>query len=166
MSYVALSTTEIETGDPVSADLWEKVRANFVDHESRLSSIEAATQTFEPIKFVARGAFALVSLPFTGEDFHRIFTNITLTAARLLVPIAGSAGTWDFDVQYKRGGAAFASIFSTRPSVAFGAGDYAVSSNAVMTTTALLVGDILRFDVRGAQTESDQANLYLQYEVT
>ncbi len=160
-----IDTLILESGDPVTADLWEQVRANFVDHESRITAVEVAVQTFQPFEFKARGAASLYA-PITGQEFKRIFNNITLTGARLLVPIAGSAGTWDFDIQMKRGAGAFATIFTTRPSVAFGAGDYAVSSNADLATTDLLVGDILRFDVQGGQTDSEEATLYLQWETT
>ena len=165
MAYSAIATTQIETGDPVTQELWELVRANFADHETRIAAVEVAVQTFVPFEFRLRGAGSIYA-PVTGLEYKRIFQNITLTGARLLVPVAGSAGTWDFDIQYKRGGAAFASIFSTRPSVAFGAGDYAVSSNAVISVTSLLVGDILRFDVQGGQTDGEEASLYLQWETT
>lgn len=165
MSYTEIDSADIETGDPVTNDLWALVKANFTDLNTRVSAVEAAVQTFTPLEFKVKGAASLYA-PVTGQEFKRIFHDITLTGARLLVPIAGSAGTWDFDIQYKRGGGAFASIFSTRPSVAFGAGDYAVSSNAVFSVTSLLVGDILRFDVQGGQTDSEEANLYLEWEKT
>lgn len=166
MAFEVIPSTDIETGDPVTQELFSKIKNSFDDHEDRVAALEASIQTLAPMNFIARGAFSLASLPLTGQDYRRIYSNITLTAARLLVPIAGTAGTWDFDIQLKRGGGAFASIFSTRPSVAFGAGDYAVSSNAVLSTVDLLVGDILRFDVQGAQTDSEFASLDLQFEVT
>lgn len=165
MAYNTLQAAEIESGDPVTQELFTKVKDNFIDHEARLNGLEAGIQTFFPIKFEIRGAASLY-VPITGQDYERIFANITLTAARLLVPIAGTAGTWDLDVQMKRGAGAFSSIFSTRPSVAFGVGDFAVSSNAVLSTMALLVGDILRLDIQAAQTDGEMANLYLQFEVT
>lgn len=164
MAYSAIDSTIIETGDPVTQELWEQVRANFADHETRIQAVEVAVQTFVPFEFRVRGEASLY-LP-TGAEYKRIFQNITLTGARLLVPAAGVSGTWELDIQYKRGGAAFASIFSTRPSVAFGAGDYAVSSNAVLSVTDLQVGDILRLDIVGAQSDSEEAVLYLQWETT
>lgn len=162
MAYVAISTTQIETGDPVTNALMEKIRANFVDHETRVSDLEAALQQYPAMQFKVRGASSLY-VPVTGVEHIRLFNNITLVGGRVFVFVAGSAGTVEIDVQYKRGGAAFASIFSTKPSVAFGAGDYALSSNGVLSVTELDIADILRLDVVTSQTDCEEFDVYLPF---
>lgn len=162
MAYSVIASTDIEAGDPVTQDLWQQVKDNFADHETRIDSLEAAIQNYPPILFKVRGASSLYA-PVTGQEFLRLFANITLTSGRVFVYVAGSAGTVDVDIQYKRGAAAFASIFSTRPTVAFGAGDYAISTNGVLSVTDLLAGDILRLDIQGAQTDCEEFDAYLTY---
>jgi hypothetical protein len=103
------------------------------------------------LNYAVSGPYYQQALPKTGMSYQRLDFPVTLTSVYLFVVNAGSSGTLEVDVQYKRGGGAFTSIFGTKPSVAFGAGDYAVSSNAVLTTTALLTNDILRLDITGAQ---------------
>lgn len=162
MAYDAILTTEIEAGDPVTQDLFEKVRGNDASHETRISSLEAAIQSYPAIQFKVRGASSLY-VPVTGVEYLRLFSNITLTSGRVFIFVAGSAGTAEVDIKYKRGAAAFASIFSVTPSVAFGAGDYALSSNGVLSVTSLLAGDILRLDVTTAQTDCEEFDVYLTY---
>jgi hypothetical protein len=165
MAFVPFTSTDIEAGDPVTQDLWGLVSDNFDDHESRIDDLETAVQTYPPIQFKVRGASSLYA-PVTGVEYLRLFGNITLTSGRVFVFTAGSAGTALVDIKYKRGASAFATIFSTPPSVAFGAGDYALSTNGVLSVTALLAGDILRLDVTTAQTDCEEFDAYLTYNVT
>lgn len=162
MAYDAILTTEIEAGDPVTQDLFEKVRGNDADLESRLSVLESTVQTYPPIQFKIRGA-ASIYAPGTGLEYLRLFQNITLTSGRVLIFVAGSAGTAEIDIKYKRGASAFATIFSVAPSVLYSAGDYAVSTNGVLSVTDLLAGDILRLDLTTAQTDCEEFDVYLTY---
>lgn len=163
MAFEEILTTQIEAGDPVTQELFRKIKNSLDDHEDRLAVAEAAVQSFYPIVFKAQGALSLYA-PLTGIVHERVPSNLRLTSARILVIDAGSAGTVEFDVQYKRGGAAFASIFSTRPSVAYTAGSYALSSNAVLAVTSLEIGDILRLDAVQGQTDNYESHLILGYE--
>jgi len=163
MSYVPITSAETESGKPVTQELFGKVRDDIADHESRILTLEGSLQQFQPMKWLLRGAFSL-GVPLFGVEYLRLFSNVNLTGAVLLVPLAGSARLWDVDVQLKRGVGAFSSIFSTRPSVDFSAGDYSISTNAVLTTIALLSGDILRIDVQDGQTDSEECTLYLPFE--
>lgn len=162
MAYSEITAAQIETNKPTANGLFTKVRNNFIDHESRISDLEAGIQTFNPISFKVVGG-ASIYAPRTAIEHVRLFNNITLTGGRIFVFVAGTAGTVEIDVQYKRGAAAFASIFSTKPSVAFGAGDYALSSNGVLSVTDLNVGDILRLDLITGQTDCEEFDVYLPF---
>jgi hypothetical protein len=164
MSFTAFTSQEIASGEPVAQELWSKVKDDFSDHESRLANTEAAIQTFMPIKFEIKGSYGSVAAPITGIGYDRIFSNIRITSARVFVITAGASGTLEVDIQYKRGVSAFTSIFSTRPSVAFGAGNFALSSNAVMSTTDLEPGDILRLDTVTHQVGQTEFHVYLTIE--
>lgn len=164
MAFSALNTSEIATGEPVKSEVMTKVKENFDDHESRISTLEASVNSFPPISFVVKGMYSKFGSGQTDVLFDRLNFNITLLAARLVIDKAGTAGTTEVDIYYKRGVGAWTSIFSTKPSVAFGAGDKGISTNAVMSTTALLAGDLLRMDITSTQTLGNGFTLFLEYE--
>lgn len=166
MVYDPLSTAEIASGEPNKNETWDKVRTNFDDHESRLLSQEAGTNTQYPCAFFyLNGKYdQLVTL----TDLMRGTTNfnIRITGVRLTISKAGSSGTTEIDIQKKSGVGAFTSIFTTRPSVAFGVGDNAVSSNAVLHTTERdgLAGDIYRVDLVTRQVGGEDFSIRVDYE--
>lgn len=164
MAFTAINSLEIETGEPVKKELFTKVKDDLDDHESRMTVVESAITAFLPIEFGVWGIYPAAGANQTNVLVERITFNMTLLGARLLIKTAGTAGTTDVDIQLKRGAGAFGTIFSTRPSVLYSAGDYALSTNAVFSTTDLLAGDILRLDIVTSQTAADTFILYLEYQ--
>lgn len=164
MAYTAINSSEIATGEPVKAEVQTKIKDNFDDHESRIGTLESAINSFRPLEFVVKGMYSKFGSGQTDVLFDRINFNLTLLAARLVIDKAGTAGTTEVDVYYKRGVGAWTSIFSTKPSVAFGAGDKGISTNAVLSTTALQAGDLLRMDITSTQTLGNGFTLFLEYE--
>lgn len=165
MPYEVINSTQIETGDAVTNELWSKVKNSLDDHEDRISDLEAGASAREPLAFYVKGNYVSFGA-LTGVAFRRLFSNIVLTAGRIWVVDAGASGTLEIDIQYKRGGGAFTSIFSTRPSVVYSNGDYYISTNGVLSTTDLQAGDILRLDIVTAQTGNEEFHVYLSYDVT
>lgn len=166
MAFEQISSANIEAGDPVTQELWSKTKNSFDDHESRITDLEAGILALPPIEFIVKGDVNSFSAPLTALAYKRLFQNITLTSARLFIVDDGASGTLDIDIQYKRGVAAFASIFSTRPSVAAGSGDFTISTNAVISTDTLLAGDILRLDTATHMVGCTEFHVYLTFQVT
>lgn len=167
MPYTAFTAAEIATPEPVKAELWQKVKDDFADHESRILTTEAATVNLDPIRLGVQGPYWPLAVPYTQVSTPiRIEFNTTLTAGRLLIEKAGTAGTTEIDVQYKRGAGAWTTIFSTRPSVAFGTGDNGLSTNGVLSVTALLAGDLLRHNLQTVQTGGKGYSVLLSRKVT
>lgn len=164
MSYSAVTSAEVAAGEPTKQELFTKIKDNFSDHETRLTVVEAATAAFLPIEFNLTGRYADFGSTQTGVLYYRVPFNMTLTGARLLIWTAGSAGTTEMDVLYKRGVGAYTTIFTTKPSVAYGSGDNALSTNAVISVTSLLAADLLRLDISAVQTAGTGATLFLEYE--
>lgn len=164
MSFVVINSSEIEAGDPVTQELFTKVKDSLDNHETRILSVEAASQSIFPIKFEVISAYA--SPATTGVIYERIFQNITLTSGKIFVVDAGVSGTTEIDIKYKRGVGAFTSIFSVAPSVAFGLGDNYLSTNGVLSTTAILSGDILRLDITTGQECSKITHFYINFNFT
>ena len=165
MPFEVINSSQIETGDPVTAELWSKTKNSLDDHEDRISDLEAGASAREPLAFYVKGNYSSFGA-VTGAAYRRLFANIELTAGRLFVIDAGSAGTLDIDIQYKRGVSAFATIFTTRPSVVYTDGDYYISTNGVLSVTSLQAGDILRLDIVTSQTGNEEFHVYLPYDVT
>jgi hypothetical protein len=155
MAYVDLTTGEIATGEPVSTNMLNKIKDNFADHEARLLSAEAGTSVDYPsIMFRVGGMLGTgTTLPYTAlATIVRPF-GITVTGVRLYIGTAGTSGTTEIDLKYKRGVGALTSIFTTKPSVVFSAGSGAQSSNAVLNASEvdLQVGDILQLSFTSEQ---------------
>lgn len=166
MAYSTLNTTEIAAGQPTKQELFSKVKGNEDDHETRITALEAvAFGSLLPIHWEVTGDYSEYGAR-TGLAHFRVSSNITLNGARLLVHTVGTSGTTEIDVMYKRGVSAFATIFSTKPSVVYTAGDYTASTNAVFSVTSLQAGDILRLDITGVQSGGSISGLsvYLDFE--
>jgi hypothetical protein len=166
MAYSDLTAQEVETGKPVTATMLDKVKENFSDHENRLQDLEGGVTSSPPcIILRINGPYSDFGA-MTGYLETTININIRLTGARLIIATAGSSGTTTADLKYSRAGGAFTTVFDTLPSVAFGAGNYAVSSNAVLDATDkdLQAGDILRLDLTTVQAAANSCFLRLDYE--
>lgn len=165
MAFSAFNTTEISSGKANKSDLWTKVKDDFDDHESRITALASTGLTTDPIQFSMIGLQEYIGTG-TGKGYLRIPFAILVTSAKIFVPAAGSSGTLQIDVQKSAaGGGSFATIFSTQPSVTQASGNYSVSSNAVLSTTSFVAGDIFRYDVTSYQTGCIEAHLYITYTV-
>lgn len=165
MSFNSITTTEIATGKPVASTTQTKYKDNFDDHESRLLDLEnGSAVAYPPINLAVYGYYGDQGAAdgWVKYDFN---FNGTITGARLIIDNAGTAGTTEIDLKIKSGVAAYASIFTTRPSVAFGAGNDATSSNQVLDATKVnfLAGDILRLDTTSVQTNGKSFRVRIDY---
>jgi hypothetical protein len=157
MSYSAITSGEIASGEPVKADTLTKVKDNFTDHESRIQTIETGVgTTYPPMTFTVNGPYGKYSTgtPFLGLTYTTTNFNITITGVRLIILTAGSGGTTEVDVQFKRGAGTWTSILTTPPSAASTDGNNYTSTNGVVNATYadLLAGDLIRLDLSSVQT--------------
>ena len=167
MAFTALSTADIQVGKPTKKELFDLIRTNFDDHETRITANEATANNPFPIRFEVLGDYSTLTTPALGILYHRVNFDLTLTGAIIMIYEDGTAGTVSTDIQMKRGAGAFATVFSTKPSVASTGGDFSVSSNAVFSTTDIDAADILRLDISSAMTgpDIDGFELILSYTV-
>lgn len=156
MAFTAFTTGEIEAGDSVTQDLWTKVKTDFDDHESRIVSLEGGSATAYPFWLWHCYGYYSDMAPVNTDSRNlgviEVPFNINIQAARVRIHIAGSSGTTEIDIKKKTGAGAWTSIFSTLPSVASGAGNWAISTNAVLSITSLATGDLLRAELSTAQS--------------
>lgn len=160
MSFTSISSTEVESSKPVTTTVMGKVKDNFDDHEARLQIIESGTGTTYPPLILRVGGNYSVNGATNGVVKTTTNFPIQITGVRLLIDQAGSSGTTEVDVQFKRGASAYASILSTKPSVPSSAGNDALSGSAAGSVAAVLnpsnatlqAGDIIRLDMTSVQT--------------
>jgi len=160
MAFTPINSSLIAAGKPTRQELFTLTKDNFDDHETRITSLEGSIGQSQPIDFAITGE---VSQGYVQNALlhHRVHQNMTVLGVRLMTMDAGSAGTIEVDVKYKRGANPFASILSATITQAFGAGDYAVSSGTIAVPD-LLLGDILRLDVLSVQTGAREVHVYIE----
>lgn len=153
MAYNPILPTEVIPGEPVTSEVLDKVRSNQNEFDSRITSLEGGGNTVYP-PLVMRIAGNYKNEPTSSTSLLTTANfNLTVTGVFLTCETAGSSGTTEIDIQYKRGAAAWQSILSTLPSVAYSAGNLATSTNAVLNPTYVEIeaGDFIRLVVTAKQ---------------
>lgn len=151
MAFDTINSNQIEIGDPVTKELWDKVKGNFDDHETRISQLETVGQKVIVFDFPLLNTIQAGSL--TGLTLWRSPFNFTLTEARIVVyDINGNSGTLELDVKKLISPSlnTFSSVFTTKPSVSFPTvANYTQSSNAVFDNALkdIITNDYLRLDI-------------------
>jgi hypothetical protein len=168
MAFTSITSTEIATGKPTTNDTWTTVKDNLDDHESRVIALEGGSAvTYPPIILRFNG-----NMSFLGATTNLIKTvtnfALTVTGVRVYVDVAGSSGTLTCDIKKSHSGGAYTSILTTLPSVAYGAGNDAVSTNAVLDSSKvdIAAGDILRLDTTTSQTDGFNFWVRIDYNKT
>lgn len=165
MVYQEITSEETEAGKPTKQELLTKIRNNDIDFDSRLTTVEAAILSQGPIVFEINGPYALGGSPQTQVLLHRVQADITLLNARIFVIEAGTAGTLEVDLEYSvDDGDNWDTIFTTRPSVVYSAGDYFLSTNQVLAVTDLSAGNLLRLNITAVQTGGGNFQVLVDYE--
>lgn len=166
-SYVTLNPTEIATGKPVSTTVATKIKDNFDNHEERLESLEGGSAvTYPPIIMRVDGYYAdldgITNVLKTVTNF-----NLTILGIKLYIDIAGTSDSTEIDIlKSSNAGASWTSIFNTKPSISYSAGNDAISSNEVLNSgqVDLSSGDLIRLDVTNTQANGRTFYVRIDYE--
>lgn len=130
---------------------------------------DATVNVTLPITFQVNGPYSAGGTVQTEIMIERIAFDLTLTGAKLLIKTAGNAGVTEVDVEYStNNGVSWASVFSTCPSISSSDGNYAISSNAIITgnSLSLLNGNLLRLNIKNVQSGTpDGFILQLFYKI-
>lgn len=152
MAFSAISSAVIAVGSAIKKELWDKVKNNFDDLNSRLNVIESTSSKIPIIKFYALNASDFSTA--MGLYYWESNDNFTITSAYVQIFEKGSlTGTFEVDIKKSTtdlNGTSFTTIFTTKPSIAFASvADYAKSTNQVFDPTKISIvsGNYLRFDI-------------------
>jgi hypothetical protein len=172
LSFTSLTTEQIATGEPLTNSIVTKIKDNFDILDSRITSVEGGSNTvYPPLVFRVNGYYGEpgeLTIPATYYLKTTMNFNLTVTGCRLLIDAAGSSGTTEIDLKYKRGAGSYTSIFTTLPSVGYAAGNDSISTNAVLDSgqVALQAGDILAMSITNAQAGAAGFTVRLDYSKT
>lgn len=153
MPFVTIDPSLLDVGDPVTKDLFDTIKDNLDDLSDRLLVVEGNIAKITVFNDLFINGLHTVLSGIDQVSLYKAETDFVLTSAKVVVLVAGTAGTLEIDVKKSSTiGGTFTSIFSTRPSLSFSAGSNVESSNAVFSTTTVSAGDYLRLDVTSIQT--------------
>lgn len=161
MPFETIPSSLIQVGRPTKKEIFQKAKDNFDDHEDRIILVEDAINKIVIFDFlVVNGAQYAAGTSLAGIAVWRAPSTFDLYDAVVTSITAGASGTTEFDIQVGSDLDTMTSVFTTRPSVSFSAGDNISSSNAVFSTFTINEGDFLRLDITSLQ--SPQYSFHLQ----
>lgn len=169
MSYNSITNTEIASGEPVLNTTQTKIKENFENLNSRVSTLEGGgSVVYAPIILRINGSYGEsgdLTIPSLGILKTTCNFNMIITGVRLLIDNAGVSGTTQVDVQYKRGAGSWTSVFTTKPSVSYSSGDDSVSTNGVLDAgeVSILAGDLIRLNIDSVQARASGLMVRIDY---
>ena len=167
MAFVSIPSDDIATGKPTKQELFQTIKDNFDDHESRLTTVEGSVGSFFPIEFLVNGR--ITSRGTQSEILtQRIPFNINILGARLQILDDITTGTLEVDLRTGATEPGATSIFSTRPSLSSTDSKYDVSTNQILSTTTLNATELLILDTTIVPTTMGERGyvVILEYELT
>jgi hypothetical protein len=151
MAFVTIPANAIEVGDPITKDLFDKVKDNFDDHETRILSQETSQKRIELINCIFGNAVSASTL--TGLFDVNAPQDLTITECYVQIYEKGSLGgelEIDIKVNSTPNDTGMTSIFTTLPKITYAsASDYDKSTNQVFNgaQTSVTEGHNIRLDV-------------------
>lgn len=136
------------------------------DHEDRVDALETLVRE---IRFDINGfigdSSVVGAVPVNGVLYYPLLEDVHFTSGQIFVVAAGTSGTYQADIKFKRGAGSYTSIFTTKPSSVYTDGDLYTSTNGVLdgANDDLLAGDVLRLDLTGSQLGGRGLSLRLKY---
>ncbi len=152
MAFQVIDPNEIDVGDPIKKELFDKIKNSLDDHEERIDELEVGARKVDVFKFPVLNASAANS--YTGITYYIADENFTLTSATITIFEKGVlTGAVEIDIRKSTtnlDSTSFTTVFTTKPKITMAsASDYETSSNQVFDVTQIEIneGDFLRLDV-------------------
>lgn len=153
MAFSSIGASLVAVGAALKQELFQLVKDNFDDHETRINSVEGAINRITPWNGTVTNATTAASIT-GGFGIYQATADFTLNTAQIGVfdvSATSWTGTLEMDIQ-KSTSADFTSstsIFTTKPSIDMTTvSDYDVSTNAVFGAgAAISTGEYIRLDI-------------------
>lgn len=166
MAYTPINASTYQVGKAVKEELISAIVDNLDDHESRIIAVEGVAK-----KVVIVDELVINAGQYGGTaQIERVAVwrapqAFNLVTAQLTVFEAGTAGTLEIDLLKGTSLASMVSVFATKPSVAFGAGNNAVSTNALFSTVAVAANDYLKLNITSLQQPQLGFHIFIWGEI-
>lgn len=147
----AQSDAQLFASNEVASEAQTRLAAdNALD--SRVTTLENEKDQ-EPLEFWVLGDYTVGGAVQNSVMIERLPYEVNVISAALLLNIAGTSGTLRVDVKRSSDGITWTSIFSTKPSVASSAGNYAQATNQNLVSPSINIpaGNLLRLDIESVQ---------------
>lgn len=152
MAFVAIDSTTIEVGDALKKELFDSIKLNFDDHESRLQILAGGSGKINLMNNdIQIGSTATYLM--TGVLYVEVIQQCIITggSVQIFAKTPATSGSLTIDVKKNSttNPTGFTSVFTTKPTLNFGSvSDYSKNSGIVNASSqALAVGDIIRLDI-------------------
>lgn len=158
MAFTSISSSLIQVGKALKKELFDTIKDNFDDHESRINGIELGANKVEVFNFEVMGFINnYTSTELTQIGTHRATSDFTLIEVKLTLMNAASgststtSGVLSIDLQKSDdNGATWATVLSGLPEIADGVNATGSESSSVVFVTGgedILQDDLLRVNV-------------------
>jgi len=156
MAFSPITSPEIAVGAALKKELFQKVKDNFDNHETRISALSLGAAPVEVFNFDILNASSASTL--TGIVHHEVLAGFTITTVKVQIFEKGAIASGILEIDVKKNttpdNVGMVSILNTKPLINFAlVSDYASSLgvlNGALQT--VLAGDILRLDVTNLPT--------------
>lgn len=152
MAFTPINSTSIEVGDALKKELFDLVKTNLDDHETRINSVEATAKKIDVFKFLLLNGSSFSTA--TGIAYYRAEDDFTITKGAIQIFEKGIlTGFVEIDIKKSTtdmDNASFTSIFTTKPKITYASAvDYQESTNQVLNSsmTSIVSGNYLRLDI-------------------
>lgn len=157
MPFITINPASIEVGDALKKELFDTIKGNLDDHETRINGLAVSAGKVDVFKYLLLNGSSFSTA--TGLDYYQAIEDFTLTNGSIRIFTKGSL-TGAIEIDVKRSvsnmdNASFSTVFSVKPKITLsGASDYASSTNQVFNAgqVDIKTGDILRLDITEAPT--------------
>lgn len=150
MAFTAISNSAIAVGKAIKKELWDLVKGNFDDHESRLLDVETAGSLIPVFDETIYSAVEASTL--TGVLYFRAKQAMKVVRVQVQIFEKGSISSGTLSIDCKKAatlGAAFSTILTTQASVDFSTDPDFTSDDAVINSSlnSLAIDEYIKIDV-------------------
>lgn len=150
MPFTTIPSGWLDIGDPTKKEIFDYIKNNEDNLDTRLQSVEAASSTVEVFNFDLRNATNFTTL---SNLYRKYITRPqTLNDCFIQIYACGSlTGTIEVDILKASSlNGTYSSVFTTKPSIDVGVvADYGKSTNQVFSVSQvdLIAGDYLKLNI-------------------
>ena len=157
MAYTPINASNIQVGDSVKQELFQAIKDNFDNHETRIIAAETSGAVLEVFDEDVHNASSAVTM--TNLLSYQAKRNIRITKVTLQIYEKGSvsSGILEMDVLKASSlGGTYASILTTLPDIDFSTAANFDATDGIIngSLNELIDGDYLRVDMTSLPTVS------------